>query len=169
MSNEDESYVTPAPLPLDSTVSSRAGSKKVDFAIVVDPEPGTPFHAVTQTVLGQLARTPWLSASINPSSYSPLISAPTAIVVETKTVTASRDPLVQLGLMAVAIHRRLHTLPVPRATGGDLLTKTSELVTLPLIAVTDHRWELLLACDQGDKIVSSTARPGRWETRLTAS
>lgn len=83
----------------------------------------------------------------------PLIKPPIAIAIETKTVTTSRDPLIQLGLIAAAIHQRLHTLPVTNTTSKYLITKTGVIVTLPLIAVTNHRWEVYFGCDRGDTIV----------------
>lgn len=153
---EPDPFFTPKLFPLDSTVHSKAGSKKVDFAIVLEPEPGSSFHTIIQTILARLTWAPSLSRSVNPSTYGPLIRAPMAIVIETKTVTAARDPLIQLSLMAAAFHRRLHTLPVGRATGGSPLTETGELVTLPLIAITNHRWELFFACDRGGHIVRLT-------------
>ncbi|KAH8743411.1 hypothetical protein F5883DRAFT_593105 [Diaporthe sp. PMI_573] len=137
---------------LDSTSHSKAGSKKVDFAVVLVPPPDSVLQNNIQTVLHLLDMAPLLSRSISPSTYMPLIKSPIAIAVETKTVTASRNPLVQLGLIAAAVHRRLHTLPVTKAAGASPVTKTSMLVTLPLIAVTNHRWELYFGCDRGDKI-----------------
>lgn len=139
---------------LDSTVHSKAGSKKVDFAIVCMPRVGTGLHTAIQTVLDRL-KSKSLSYSISPSTYGPLVDVLMIAAIETKTITASRNPLVQLGLMSVAIHRRLHTLPVPRATGSRPLTgRTGMIPPLPMIAVTDHQWQLYLACDQGDSIVS---------------
>lgn len=138
---------------LDSTSHSKAGSKKVDFAVVLEPLPDSALQTNIQAVLSLLDSTPLLSRSMSPSTYMPLIKSPTAIAIETKTVTASRDPLVQLGLIAAAIHRRLHTLPVTNATRARPVTKTGVVVTLPLIAVTNHRWEVYFGCDRGDKIV----------------
>jgi hypothetical protein len=138
---------------LDSTSHSRVGSRKVDFAVVLEAPPDSALENEIYAVLDLLLETPLLSRSISPSTYRPLVESPIAIAIETKTVTATRDPLLQLGLFAAAIHRRLHTLPVVNATGACPVTKTGVIVTLPLIAVTNHRWEIYFACDRGDKIV----------------
>ncbi|KAH8743668.1 hypothetical protein F5883DRAFT_722555 [Diaporthe sp. PMI_573] len=138
---------------LDGAVHTKTGSKKVDFALVLVPSPGTSLHTAIQTVLVQLKQTsPELSQSINPSTYSPLVTDPIAVVIETKTVTTGTDPLVQLGMMAAAIHRRLHTLPVQNATGSQPVTDTGMIMTLPLISVNDHQWEIYFACDGGKDI-----------------
>lgn len=155
-------------LHLDSTVHSKAGSKKVDFAIVCVPKAGTPLHAAIQAVLDRVKSKPALSYSINPSTYGPLVDAAIAITLETKTTSASRDPLVQLGLVAAAIHRRLHTLPVAGATGSSPLTAKGVLLPLPMIVATNHQWDLYFACDCGNSIVCiSTTSYVQLLTRLT--
>lgn len=135
----------------------RTGHKKVDFAIVIDPEPGSPLHTAIEGIRSAMLRDtglPWLT-SMNPSNYGPLREAPIAGIVETKVTTASVDPLVQLGLMVAAIHRRLHTLPVQGAVGPSAISETGVLAPWPLLVITDHRWELFFACDGGSKIVSA--------------
>ncbi|POS68888.1 hypothetical protein DHEL01_v212718 [Diaporthe helianthi] len=135
----------------------KTGHKKVDFAIVVDPEPGSTLHKAIEDIRLTMLRDtglPWLT-SMNPSNYGPLREALIAGVVETQVTTASTDPLVQLGLMVAAIHRRLHTLPVQGAAGPSAISKTGVLPPWPLLAITGHRWELYFACDGGSKIVST--------------
>ncbi|KUI71884.1 hypothetical protein VM1G_07471 [Cytospora mali] len=139
-------------LHLDSTVHTKADSKKVDFAIVCVPKAGTALHTAIQAVLNHMESKPALSYSINPSTYGPLVEALIAITLETKTTSASRDPLIQLGLVAAAIHRRLHTLPVAGATGSSPLTKTGVIVPLPMVVVTNHQWDLYFAHDNGSSI-----------------
>ncbi|KAK7731556.1 hypothetical protein SLS53_008720 [Cytospora paraplurivora] len=132
---------------------TRSGSKKVDFALVLDPAPSTTLYTAVHAVLARLQQTyPQLSQSINSSGYSPLKSAPIAVLVETKTMTPNTDPLGQLGMIAAAFHRRLHTLPVQNATGTRPITDTGVIVTLPLISVTDHQWEVYFARDSGRTI-----------------
>lgn len=143
--------------PAPSLALRKTGHKKVDFAIVVDPEPGSPLHTTIEGIrLAMLRNTgmPWLT-SINPSNYGPLRDALVAGIVETKVTTASTDPIIQLGLMVAAIHRRLHTLPVHGAVGPSAISETGVLAPWPLLAITDHRWELFFACDGGSKIVSA--------------
>lgn len=149
----DDLSVQARRLHLDSTVHSKAGSKKVNFAVVCVPKPGTELHAATQAVLEHLKRTPALSYSISPSTYGPLVDAFIALSIETKMTTAARDPLIQLGLVSAAIHRRMHTLPVVGATGSSPLTEKGVIAPLPMIVVTSHQWDLYFACDQGRSIV----------------
>jgi hypothetical protein len=156
-SAEDGSDLDPfteAPRQVDGTTHSRSGSKKVDFALVLDPKPGTSLYNSVQMVLETLRQSPQQSQSINPCNYKPLLDAPIAVAVGTKTIKAVRDPLTQLGMIAAALHRRLHTLPVKCAAGFHALTDSGILPTWPLITVVDDTWMLYFACDRGRKIVS---------------
>lgn len=150
--DEAEPFRSAPPLALRKT-----GHKKVDFAIVVDPDPGSPLHTAIEGIRLSMLRDSgltWLT-SMNPSNYGPLREAPISGIVETKVTTASVDPLVQLGLMVAAIHRRLHTLPVQGAVGSSAISEAAVLSPWPLLAIIDHRWELFFACDGGNKIVSA--------------
>lgn len=154
-SNLDDPFVqdsgAAAGFKLDGSTHTRTGSKKVDFALVIEPSAGSSLFTAIQAVRRRLDDTP--SQSINPSTYSPLLDAPIAVIIETKTVTTATDPIIQLGIMAIAIHRRLHTLPVKGARMTSPVTTTGVLMTLPLIAVTDHQWELYFARDNGNNVV----------------
>lgn len=155
-SSEDSSDPDPfteSPRQADGTTHSKSGSKKVDFALVLDPKPGTSLHDAVQIILARLRQMPQQAQSINPSNYQPLLDAPIAVAVETKTIKAARDPLTQLGLIVAALHRRLHTLPVKHAVGSHALTDSGVLPTWPQIAVIDNTWRLYFACDCGGKIV----------------
>lgn len=132
---------------------SKTGPKKIDFALTVAPAEGTVLHTAIKAVLEPLRETS-LTTSINPSSYTPLNGAPTTRVIKSKTSLSAEDPVLQLGVMACAIHRRLHTLPVKMAQ-GTLITETAALVTYPMIAIIDHQWEMYFACDCGKKILCS--------------
>ncbi|KAF3763530.1 hypothetical protein M406DRAFT_332018 [Cryphonectria parasitica EP155] len=130
----------------DGHTHSRFGSKKVDFALVISPAHGTPLQRTIWRVLDGLgvqalvaantnaaapegsATMPVPSQSINPTAYVPLLQDPMAVAIETKTVTSSKDPLVQLGFMVVALHRRLATL-----SGSDRLLPLCGIPTLPVI------------------------------------
>lgn len=143
----------------------RTSSKKVDFVVVIEPTPRSSLHAALQAVLAELDDTESQGTrSINPSGYAPLLEAPITGVIEAKAASATRNPLVQLGMIANAIHRRLHTLPVRGAVGASSLTKTGVLMTLPLLAVTDDEWHLYFARDGGSNIVCASScilRPRR--------
>ncbi|PSR80911.1 hypothetical protein BD289DRAFT_439843 [Coniella lustricola] len=138
---------------LDAKAHSRFGSKKVDFALVLAPLDNTPLHKAIQTVRSRLQQSLLVSQTINPSKYPPLVDAPIAVAIETKTTSATMNPVVQLGLMAAAMHRRLHTLPVRNATGSHPVSETAMLPSIPLIAVVNHQWDIYFACDRGNEIV----------------
>jgi hypothetical protein len=133
----------------------KTGSKKADFALVIEPMPDSSLYTALHTVLQKLGPTDL--QSINPSGYTPLLEAPIGAVIEAKAASATRDPLVQLGMMATAIHRRLHTLPVRGAVGVSSITETGVIMPLPLLAVTNDQWSLYFARDDGRKIVCTAS------------
>ncbi|KAH8743220.1 hypothetical protein F5883DRAFT_377975, partial [Diaporthe sp. PMI_573] len=87
------------------------------------------------------------SQSINPTTYAPLQRYPIAVPIETKSTTTPKDPLVQLGFMIAAIHRRLTTFSSP---GRPLPVRL--IPTVPAILVVDHNWTLYFAADRRDRI-----------------
>lgn len=155
--DDSDPFASQGQLPLDSTVHSKTGSKKVDFAIVCVPSAGSALHTNIQVALDRLKGMPTRSCSVNPSSYGPLVNTPIAIALTTRAATASWNPLVQIALIAAATHRRLHTLPVAGATGSSPMTEEGVIAPLPMIVVTSHQWDLYFACDQGISIVSINA------------
>lgn len=169
VSEGDDMFRLDAGLLPDSHVHSRFGSKKVDFALVVAPAEETPLFGHVERVTHGLARRalaaadardrdiPEPSSSINPTAYRPLLKNPVAVVIETKSITAPTDPLVQLGFMVAAMHRRLITLSSP---GRPLPVRL--VPTLPMISVVDHNWTLYFAADRRNRIVSSVSCVCRW-------
>lgn len=158
--NEDVFHDSPTWWQADSHVHSRFGSKKVDFALVVSVADDTPFRAAIDRVTQALALRALLAAdhkeqgpapsqSINPTSYAPLFRDPMAVVIETKSTTASNDPLVQLSFMVAALHRRLVTLSSP---GRPLPVRV--IPTILAISVVDHHWTVYFAVDRRSRIVS---------------
>lgn len=77
-----------------------------------------------------------------------------AVAIETKTVTASKDPLIQLGFTIVALHRRLTTI-----RGPDRLSPLRRITTLPIISVVDHGWAMYFAVDCHTRIVGPPYLP----------
>lgn len=134
--------------------SSKGGSKKVDFALVLVPQPSSSLRTAIQQIINLTMSTP----SINQSAYTPLRYNPIAIAVEAKTATASRDPVVQLGFWTAAWHRRMEALRPPLAALADRTAtiRTMMMVSLPLISIVNHEWKVYFACDRGTRIVSSS-------------
>jgi hypothetical protein len=146
----------------DGNIHSKAGSKKVDFALVAVPAKETELNVAIQHMIDRLAaKAAWSrqvagmpepSHSINPTAYAPLVRRPIASMIETKIVTSSRDPLVQLGFTVAALHRRLQSF---QAESLPLETSPS-IITVPLISVVDHDWKLFFACDRRSHIVRAS-------------
>lgn len=155
--NSAQNHHSDAQVFRDGHTHSRFGSKKVDFALVISPAQGTALHEAVQRALDCLGaqalaathtNNPAPSQSINPTAYAPLLRDPIAVMIETKTVTASKDPLVQLGFMVAALHRRLATL-----RGPNQLAPLRPLPTIPVISVIDHVWTMYFAVDRRTCIV----------------
>lgn len=158
--SHDDDVFRPDPSVLaDSHVHSRFGSKKVDFALVISPPEEAPLRrAVDRALQGLAVRAldaaetrdvPEPSQSINPTAYAPLLRDPMAVAIETKSTTGHKDPLVQLGFMIAAFHRRLVTLSSPGRPPPVRL-----IPTIPVISVVDHNWTLHFAVDRRNRIVS---------------
>jgi hypothetical protein len=157
----DDDVFRPEPfVRADSHVHSRFGSKKVDFALVISPPEESPLRLAVDRALQGLAiralaasvvrDVPEPSQSINPTAYAPLLRDPIAVAIETKSTTANKDPLVQLGFIIAAFHRRLLTLSSP---GRPLPVRL--IPTVPLISVVDHNWTLYFAVDRRNRVVSA--------------
>lgn len=146
----------------DGTVHSRAGSKKVDFALVITPGRGTRLAQAIDEMIDRLdaqglanldAGRPQPSLSINPTQYEPLQRRPIASIIETKIVPDPQDPqvLLQLGFMVAALHKRM--------TGFLMHSHPPSYITVPIISVVCHDWTLHFACDRQSHIVCVPAPP----------
>lgn len=120
---------------------SKKGSKKVDLVLVLVPTPSSRLHDAIARQFG----------SVNQSLYGPLLRNPIACSIETKTTAARTDPTVQLGIWTVAWYRRMDT--IWRSVHGEDTAGRPTIVSLPLITVVDHEWNLYYAVDGGDHIV----------------
>jgi len=124
--------------------------KMIDIAVVLRPGADTPLAAAIHAALG--AMPPAGSGpdssfeSVNQTMYTPLRFCPTAVSVETKTLSADVEAgRVQLGVWVAAWHRRMEAFRTPASAGVSI-------VTLPLLLITGHDWKLMFACDRGDAI-----------------
>lgn len=143
-SNNNNNNGTSRPASAAAAVHSKQGSKKVDLAILFVPAPSSPLSEAIQ-----YARQ-W--GSVNQSMYGPLRQNPIACAIETKTSTASVDPMLQLGIWTVAWYRRMDTLwhTIHQGDGRG----RGQVVSLPLISIVDQQWSVYFAVDRGDHIVS---------------
>lgn len=120
---------------------SKTGSKKVDIVLVLVPPSSSPLHHIIAHQFG----------SVNQSIYGPLLRNPIACSIETKTSTARTDPLVQLGIWTVAWYRRMDALW--RSIHSEDTSRRPAVVSLPLITIVDHEWNVYYAVDGGDHVV----------------
>ncbi|CAJ2510572.1 Uu.00g095410.m01.CDS01 [Anthostomella pinea] len=85
--------------------------------------------------------------------YAPVRPRPQAVAIETKVANAASDPLVQLTIWAAASFERLRQLQAPAGGDGgngdadDDALEMESIITLPLIQVRGHDWQLWFARD----------------------
>ncbi|KAL3587998.1 hypothetical protein FPOAC2_13897 [Fusarium poae] len=113
-------------------------SKMIDWGIRLHPS--QPTTARIQEILLPL---PENQRSINQSTYGPVRFDPIAVSIETKIANGgAEEARLQLGVWVAAWHQRIRALMRPDQV----------IVTLPLILVLEHKWQLLFACDRGSHI-----------------
>ncbi|KUI74266.1 hypothetical protein VM1G_09711 [Cytospora mali] len=129
-----------------ATMHSKPGSKKVDFAIVLSPRESSPLSQAVRHAASISAPIP----TINQSTYPPLRFRPIAVAIESKTTTASADPIVQIGFWTAAWHRRMEDISAE--LGGGEQREGRRIITLPLICIVNHEWSVYFAVDRGSSI-----------------
>ncbi|KAI0410651.1 hypothetical protein F5X98DRAFT_87593 [Xylaria grammica] len=139
-------------------VSERSESKKVDYVLVLDLDETVPLQSTLSDLAQQISIYGDGSAHVNQTSYPPVCNNPIAVSIETKTVSSPRDPVLQLAIWAAAWHKRMADLRSWMLMMQGSITDLSQarhpkLVSLPLIAVTGHDWDVYFACDEGQSII----------------
>lgn len=118
-----------------------ARTKMIDWGIRLHPSQST--AALIQEMLLPL---PENQRSINQSTYGPVKFDPIVVSIETKAANGgAEEARLQLGVWVAAWHQRIR----------KFINPDQVIVTLPLIIVLEHKWQLLFACDRGSQIVSS--------------
>ncbi|KAI1421245.1 hypothetical protein F5Y12DRAFT_38763 [Xylaria sp. FL1777] len=129
-------------------------SKKVDYVVVVDVVKDAPL----KKIILELILSAWdgALAHVNQTAYQAISESLIAVSIETKTISSSRDPLLQLAIWVAAWHQRMGQLRTirlrhaMRVNDNDL--KQPKLVSVPLIVATGHDWDIYFACDEGSSI-----------------
>lgn len=152
---------------------TRTDSKKVDYVLVLDIADGTPLKTIISDLILKAALHPNSPPPhVNQTTYHPIRDSPIAVSIETKQDYSSRDPLLQLGIWVAAWHRRMWSLYSARglalldeqfrnASTSDQQPSSEpqcavptrpKMVSLPLVVVTGHEWQIYFACDRDTSI-----------------
>ncbi|KAI0103269.1 hypothetical protein GGR51DRAFT_251754 [Nemania sp. FL0031] len=135
-------------------IRTSSDNRKVDYVVVLDIADNTPLkQTISRLIMSHRDRT---QPHVNQTLYPSISHSPIGLSIETKTTSASRDPLLQLGIWVAAWHKRMTELRALRLQQGvPVGTPTlndPRVVSVPLIVVTGHDWDAYLACDEGNSI-----------------
>ncbi|KAG6354871.1 hypothetical protein INS49_003952 [Diaporthe citri] len=130
--------------PSDWSMSQvRSHSAKVDFVVALD----IPDEAQLRKTISWTIDDGW-RRHINQTTYEPLKESPIAISFEMKTEAGVGDSFAQLGIWAAAWHKRMYDLRERLVRAGPKPC----LVSMPLVQVRGHQWNVFFACDRGTSI-----------------
>ncbi|POS75351.1 hypothetical protein DHEL01_v206248 [Diaporthe helianthi] len=122
----------------------RSRGVKVDYVLAVEFPEDT---LLRKTIKEAIQDSPL--PHINQTAYLPLKESPIAVAIETKTDTSAQDPLVQLGIWTGAWYKHMYDLREYLAGPGP----KPRLVSVPVIQVVGHQWQVYFAQDMGESII----------------
>ncbi|KAI0099907.1 hypothetical protein GGR51DRAFT_534065 [Nemania sp. FL0031] len=133
-----------------------SGTQKIDFVLVMNIETDRKLHEAIRSASQAKKHK---GGHVNQTDYASIRYRPIAVSIETKAELLQSKALVQLGLWVAAGHKRLHQLrnhlfPPPIPLYADEATERPQprLVTMPLIRIEGHIWNIYFACDMGSFI-----------------
>ncbi|KAI1419055.1 hypothetical protein F5Y12DRAFT_779868 [Xylaria sp. FL1777] len=154
--------------------AAHSEGKKVDYVVVLDLGYAVPFRKwIFHLIAWSSTQGFDTSTHFNQTKYTPIYISPIAVLIEAKSTSSQRDPLLQLSIWVAAWHKRMTYLHAvmrelqsgiedstegsTKDTEGDIESGnanifSSQLVSVPLIVVTGHEWEVFFACDEGHSI-----------------
>ncbi|KAK5635502.1 hypothetical protein RRF57_011214 [Xylaria bambusicola] len=135
-------------------IRASSDNRKVDYIVVLDVAKDTALKQTIKNII--LSQCDGAPAHVNQTLYPSIYDSPIGLSIETKTVSVSRDPLVQLSIWVAAWHKRMNDLRLsclrqhipPSASAVE----QPRLVSVTLIVVTGHEWDVYFACDEGSCI-----------------
>ncbi|KAH8704630.1 hypothetical protein GQ44DRAFT_508443 [Phaeosphaeriaceae sp. PMI808] len=128
-------------LPRTSNIHSDA--RLVDFVVGLVPT------SITEDEFAEwMRKQPDHLITVNQTLYYPIWQTPTMISIEVKVGGGEADARVQVGIWVSAWHARVHLLDWDDPSSDD----TRRIITLPVIIIIDHAWQLYFAVDRGSKI-----------------
>lgn len=141
-----ESLLVPEKSHADSSLSlsmMRSRGVEIDYVLAVE----VPEDTLLRRTIRKVIQTNPLP-HVNQTAYLPLKESPIAVSIETKTDTSAQDPLIQLGIWTAAWYQHMYDLRVHLVGPGP----KPRLVSVPLIQVVGHQWQVYFAQDMGDSI-----------------
>lgn len=124
---------------------SRSDVKRVDYVLCMVLPDGPLKTSISELVILTSMKDGGYM-HVNQAGYAPLRKDLIAVSIETKTERSSDDPLVQLGIWTASWHKRLCYLRQEAVQRYGLPLTQRRLVTVPLIQVVGHNWDLYFAC-----------------------
>lgn len=118
----------------------RSRGVKVDYVLALDVPEGTPLRKAIKKLIRESPL-----PHVNQTPYRPLKESPIAVSIETKTETSGQDPLIQLGVWTAAWYQRMYDLRLQLTGPGP----KPQLISVPLIQVVGHQWQVYFAQDMG--------------------
>ncbi|KAJ8126387.1 hypothetical protein O1611_g7251 [Lasiodiplodia mahajangana] len=128
------------------SIPDRRRTKKVDYVVVLKSLDDKPLQqAIQQAAFNKETNTCY----VNQIAYNPIFDAPIAVSIETKKSSSHDDRILHLGLWVAAWHKRMYAL---RQRSFSSPPPPLQLVSVPLIQVAGHDWNLYFACDSVSSI-----------------
>ncbi|KAI0118340.1 hypothetical protein GGR51DRAFT_499154 [Nemania sp. FL0031] len=145
--------------------SDTSEGENVDYAVVLDIPESLPLMGAMSRLTLRLSIDGVKRLHVNQTQYAAVSRTPIALSIGSKTVTGTRDPLLQLSIWVAAWHTHMHYLRSWKHVRDDEYnintTSTDDtisneippqaqpkLVSVILITIIGHEWCLYFACDQ---------------------
>ncbi|KAI0541323.1 hypothetical protein GGR58DRAFT_519419 [Xylaria digitata] len=132
-----------------ATSHSRSSVKRVDYVVVMDIFEETGLKARIEEMnlfIWSQYEAPY---HINQTAYKAVADSPIALSIETRRAPPSDEPLLQLGIWVAAWHKRMtymRQLLVTHTIGAETEGFQQRLISVPLIQVIEHEWDMYFAC-----------------------
>jgi len=142
---------------IDTYLPSRAGAKKIDFCISIDPSSASDAGAAEAI---KTLREALPLHSINHTDLAALQNRPIAISIETKrTGQSDEEAALQIGTWQASQWNLLTHLVNLRRRDGNEGEREPSLPFLPAVIIHGHEWRLAATTREGKKTVRRPANP----------